>query len=197
MIRFTEVSSQERKVLDIHEERRLRVRGSAIWAAYGDSLGWISELADEAGLRRRIGLSKLSEPLEWTRRIGGRFGITTTIPKGCYSDDSQLRLATGRAIGPDGFDVEAFAKVELPVWLSYALGGGKSTTSAAERLANSRRSQWYNNTFKGWCNSGGNGAAMRIQPHAWAGRSTEQTRNISIGRHPKHYLYSTRILMEC
>ena len=28
-------------------------------------------------------------------------------------------------------DVEAFAKVELPLWLSYGLGGGKSTSAAA------------------------------------------------------------------
>ena len=108
----------------------------------------------------------LSKPMRWRRRIGGRSGITTLLPEGCYSDDSQLRLATSRAIGPRGFDVEAFAKVELPVWLSYALGGGKSTTAAAEHLAKTR-SSWFANTFKGWTQSGGNGAAMRVQPHVW------------------------------
>ena len=103
--------------------------------AYGDALGWISELTDEAGLMRRTRGEPLAEPVTWKRRIGGRTGVTTSLPKGCYSDDSQLRLATSRAIRADGFDVEAFAKVELPIWLSYALGGGRSTTAAAEHLA--------------------------------------------------------------
>ena len=48
------------------------------------------------------------------------------------------------------------------------LGGG-STSAAATNLAH-RRVQWFANTFKGWANSGGNGAAMRIQPHVWAAR---------------------------
>ena len=147
-----------------------RIRRSALWAAYGDALGWISELTDEAGLMRRTQGEPLSEPLIWKRRIGGRSGITVSLPKGCYSDDSQLRLATCRAIRSDGFDVEAFAKIELPVWLSYALGGGRATTAAAEHLAKPR-SSWFANTFKGWTSSGGNGAAMRIQPHVWATRT--------------------------
>ena len=149
-----------------------QVRRSSLWAAYGDALGWISELANEAGLRRRTGGAPLSKPVAWKRRIGGRAGITASLPAGCYSDDTQLRLATGRAIRPDGFDVEAFAKVELPVWLGYALGAGKSTSAAAINLSKPRTS-WFANTFKGWTNSGGNGAAMRIQPHVWAARSLE------------------------
>ena len=147
--------------------RRTQVQLSALWAAYGDALGWISELTNEAGLRRRTSGTTLCRPVEWTRRIGGHGGVVATMPRGCYSDDSQLRLATGRAIRPDGFDVEAFAKVELPVWLSYALGAGKSTSTAASNLAKPKV-PWFCNTFKGWTNSGGNGAAMRIQPHVWA-----------------------------
>ena len=147
--------------------RRVQAQRSALWAAYGDALGWISELTDAKGLARRTGGAALVKPVAWQRRIGGRSGVTVTLPQGCYSDDSQLRLATSRAIRPDGFDVEAFSKVELPVWLSYALGGGKSTTSAALNLTKPS-SVWYANRFKGWTNSGGNGAAMRIQPHVWA-----------------------------
>ena len=148
-------------------ERCTRTRRSALWAAYGDALGWISELTNGAGLKRRTGGLPLREPIAWKRRIGGRTGVTASLPKGCYSDDSQLRLATSRAIRPDGFDVEAFAKVELPVWLSYALGGGRSTSVAATRLGKTR-SSWFANSFKGWTTSGGNGAAMRVQPHVWA-----------------------------
>ena len=143
-----------------------QVRRSALWAAYGDALGWISELVDEKGLNRRTLGKPLRQPIAWKRRIGGRAGVTVDLPVGCYSDDSQLRLATARSIRPDGFDVEAFSKVELPVWPSYALGGGRSTSAAAANLAKPRV-QWFANTFKGWGNSGGNGAAMRIQPHVW------------------------------
>ena len=150
-------------------ERAGLVQRSALWSAYGDALGWISELTDERGLKRRTANGPLDRPMEWNRRIGGRAGVTIALPKGCYSDDSQLRLATGRAIGPHGFDVESFSKVELPVWLSYALGGGRSTSAAAVNLAR-RRVKWFANTFKGWTDSGGNGAAMRIQPHVWAAR---------------------------
>ena len=151
------------------QERVASIRRSALWAAYGDALGWISELTTPTGLVKRTGGAALVEPLAWTRRIGGRSGVVADLPRGCYSDDSQLRLATARAITPDGFDVEAFAKVELPVWLSYEFGGGKSTKAAATKLSQPR-TPWYANTFPKWTNSGGNGAAMRIQPHVWAVR---------------------------
>ena len=144
-----------------------KVQLSALWAAYGDALGWISELTDEKGLRRRTSGNLLGKPIKWKRRIGGRSGVTVHLPEGCYSDDSQLRLATGRSIHSGGFDVEAFSKVELPTWLSYELGGGNSTKAAATNLVKPRV-QWFANTFRGWTNSGGNGAAMRIQPHVWA-----------------------------
>ena len=147
-----------------------RVARSALWAAYGDALGWISELTDATGLERRTGGVRLEKPIAWKRRIGGRSGVVVALPRGCYSDDSQLRLATGRAIRSDGFDVEAFAKVELPVWLSYGLGGGKSTSAAATQLGR-KNPTWWSNKFKGWTHSGGNGAAMRIQPHVWAARA--------------------------
>ena len=155
-------------------ERGDRIRRSALWAAYGDALGWISELTDSRGLGKRTGGKPLREPIEWNRRVGGRSGVVATLPRGCYSDDSQLRLAVSRAIHPDGFDVEAFAKVELPVWLSYGLGGGRSTIAAAANMAKKPRLQWFNNTFKGWTESGGNGAAMRIQPHVWSARTPDE-----------------------
>ena len=151
-------------------DRQKVVERSALWAAYGDALGWISELTDSRGLARRTAGKPLVEPVQWRRRIGGRAGIVASLPQGCYSDDTQLRLATGRAIGPHGFDVEAFAKVELPVWLSYGLGGGRSTAAAAYNLARPRI-QWFANCFRGWAVSGGNGAAMRVQPHVWAAAS--------------------------
>ena len=166
-----DASSMQRARMD-GNDRADRVRRSALWSAYGDALGWIGELTDERGLRRRTAGAPLYQPIGWKRRIGGRSGATLALPQGCYSDDSQLRLATGRSIRSDGFDVEAFSKVELPVWLSYELGGGKSTSAAAAYLSRPRV-QWFANTFKGWANSGGNGAAMRIQPHVWSAHSPD------------------------
>jgi ADP-ribosylglycohydrolase len=149
------------------------VVNSARWAAFGDALGFITELADRSGLKARAQVDEVHTTIAWKRRIGGKFGVTVPLPMGCYSDDTQLRLATSRCIRQNGFDVEAFAKIELPVWLAYALGAGRGTLAAANSLARPNRS-WSTNVFTTknvrYVDSGGNGAAMRIQPHVWAAR---------------------------
>jgi ADP-ribosylglycohydrolase len=147
--------------------RTRRVVGSMLWAGWADALGFISELTDAAGLQRRLAGQPLDAPVAWTRRVGGRFGVDVQLPAGCYSDDTQLRLATARAISSRGFDVDAFARIELPVWPAYALGGGRATKAAAANLAKSG-TPWFGNFFTGWTDAGGNGVAMRIQPHVWA-----------------------------
>jgi len=153
-----------------------RVVASALWAAAGDALGWISELTDERGLKRRMRGKRLSRPVEWRRKIGGMSGPEIILPSGTYSDDTQLRLAVCRSIRGDGvFDVEAFAKVELTVWPAFALGAGRGTKAAAANLQR-RDVTWFSNFFsssKGpvYTEAGGNGAAMRIQPHVWQRRS--------------------------
>jgi len=151
-------------------KRRQRTISSMLWAAWADAVGFISELTDENGLSRRLGGRPLVEPVEWVRRVGGRFGVEVTLPAGCYSDDTQLRLATARAISGHGFDVEAFARVELPVWPAYALGGGRASKAAAANLAKPNI-PWFGNFFEGWHDAGGNGVAMRIQPHIWSAQS--------------------------
>lgn len=147
--------------------RASRTRNSMLWAAYGDALGFISEMADERLLQQRTRGETLNRLMPWTRRVGGRSGVEVELPAGCWSDDTQLRLAVSRSISDNGFDVETFANVELPVWPSYALGGGRASKAAAKSLANPRV-PWYANTFENWTEAGGNGAAMRIQPHVWA-----------------------------
>lgn len=154
-------------LFDTHDQRTARARGSMLWAAYGDALGFISELADERALRRRTRGKQLDHLMAWVRRVGGRGGVNIELPAGSWSDDTQLRLATCRAISGNGFDVESFARVELPVWPSYALGGGRASKSAAQNLGKAE-ALWYANAFDGWTDAGGNGAAMRIQPHVWA-----------------------------
>ena len=138
-----------------------------LWAAYADALGFVSELVTEKGLTRRTKGAKLDHLMAWTRRVGGRGGVEVELPAGCWSDDTQLRMAVSRAIGCHGFDVEAFARVEVPIWRSYALGGGRATKAAAANLGKPK-SLWYANNFRGWADAGGNGAAMRVQPHVWA-----------------------------
>lgn len=151
---------------------------SALWAAYGDALGFITELADRSTLKRRTGMSEIRHAIPWKRGVGGKYGVTVELPAGCYSDDTQLRLATSRAIRGDGyFDVESFAKIELPVWLSYSLGGGISTKAAASDLSRSDVN-WFSNFYKAkssnYLDAGGNGGAMRIHPHIWAAHRLAQ-----------------------
>lgn len=149
-----------------------RVRSSMLWAAYGDALGFISELIDRKGLERRTHGKPLDRLMAWRRRVGGRRGIEVGLPPGCWSDDTQLRMAVSRSMTSHGFDVETFARIELPVWPSYSLGGGRASKAAAKNLGKPR-TLWYANTFPGWVDAGGNGAAMRIQPHVWASKDRE------------------------
>ena len=154
-------------------DRSARTRNSVLWAAYGDALGFVSELVDEKGLRRRTRGAALDRLMSWDRRVGGRGGVNVELPAGCWSDDTQLRTAVSRSISNKGFDVDAFARVELPVWPSYALGGGRASKAAAKNLA-TPSTLWYANNFSGCYDAGGNGAAMRIQPHVWASPDLEE-----------------------
>ena len=150
------------------EARLKRTISSALWSAYADALGFPTELASDKIIHQRLGHSKVTRTEQWKRVVGGRFGARVPLPAGAYSDDTQLRLATSRAISGNGyFDVEAFAKIELPVWQSYALGAGRGSKAAASALCN-RSNNWFSNFFPGYENGGGNGAAMRVQPHVWA-----------------------------
>lgn len=149
-------------------DRLKRSISSATWSAYADALGFPTELASDKIVQQRLGHATITRTESWKRMIGGRFGATVTLPAGAYSDDTQLRLSTCRAIRGDGyFDVEAFAKIELTVWQAYALGAGRGSKAAAAALCN-RSNTWFSNFFPGYTNGGGNGAAMRVQPHVWA-----------------------------
>lgn len=150
------------------------VRASAQWAAYGDALGFITELTDVSGVRRRTGQDVVSVTVPWKRRIGGRYGRDMPLPAGAYSDDTQLRLATSRAIRGNGeFDADAFAKIEMVAWQAYALGAGRGSKAAATGLMRVE-ARWSQNIFATkaarYVDTGGNGAAMRIQPHVWSAR---------------------------
>jgi len=156
-------------MINFSEEQVVR---SAMWAAYGDAAGFATELISKQDFTKRYSIDSLTGPIDWSRKVGGMFGPVVQFPVGTYSDDTQLRLSTSRAIRGDGyFDVESFAKVELPVWLNYSLGAGRGSKAAATHLSQ-REVSWSQNFFKSagndYCKGGGNGAAMRIQPHVWA-----------------------------
>jgi ADP-ribosylglycohydrolase len=161
-----------------------RIRRSAEWAAFGDALGFMTELADSDQVQQRLGAERVVDTIGWRRRVGGYNGVSVDFPPGTYSDDTQLRLATSRAIRADGtFDVAAFSKVELPAWANYALGAGTGSKEAAANLARTSAT-WYSNFFDGrrtsYVRAGGNGAAMRIQPHVWASRDLDDQRTLLV-----------------
>lgn len=170
------MNTQMKPPRTLSEKDKLRERAvvhSALWSAAGDALGWITELSHGPdGVTHRTGSPTVTKPVDWRRLIGGRTGPRVDLPAGTYSDDTQLRLAVCRSIRGDGsFDAETFGKIELTVWPTYALGGGLGTKTAALNL--SRRSvNWFSNFFDNagqkYTNGGGNGAAMRIQPHVWS-----------------------------
>ena len=151
---------------------------SALWAAAGDALGWMTELADEETVSYRTGKRSIEGTVEWKRRIGGRFGPTVVLPAGTYSDDTQLRLSVSRAIrGTGEFDVEAFAKVELPVlailfaWCRTRNDRGGNETLPSQASLGSRTSfrsaRRWRILYRGWERS-----CLRAQPHVWKSKST-------------------------
>lgn len=160
-----------------------RVTNSALWAAAGDAAGFITELVGAPGVKARIGKVFVDKTYAWRKALNFRQPyVEADLPAGTYSDDTQLRLAVGRAIQSTGrFDVEAFSKIELPVWLSYSLGAGKATKAAAANLSR-RDVSWWSNFFDSrgtrYVDAGGNGAAMRIQPHVWASPKNWSTRDL-------------------
>ncbi|WP_449467811.1 ADP-ribosylglycohydrolase family protein [Stenotrophomonas humi] len=162
---------------------RASIESSMLWAASADAMGWITELIEgPSDLEKRAAVSKVISPIAWHRKIGGWAGVDIEFPAGVYSDDTQLRLSVCRSIRGDGdFDVEAFAKVELPVWQNYALGAGLGSKAAASNMSK-RGVNWFSNFFntkkQAYINGGGNGAAMRVQPHVWANRADSLDRMI-------------------
>lgn len=167
------------------DEYERAVINSSLWAAAGDALGWITELSrGQDGVRYRTGKKRVTVPVAWQRMIGGRGGVRVDLPAGTYSDDTQLRLSVSRSIRGNGtFDVETFAKIEVTAWQGYGLGAGLGSKAAAANLSK-RGINWFSNFFRSerqsYTNAGGNGAAMRIQPHVWgaAGSHPEMIRQV-------------------
>jgi len=116
-----------------------------------------------------LGMPRESVPV-WLANL--RFGRTPAFShgiirfmrqRGTVSDDTQLTVATARAIRDDGSYADALFKQGLSDWAARAIGPGRATLRAARgwRAGEDRRDM----------DSQGNGAAMRVVPLAIAFRA--------------------------
>lgn len=155
-----------------------KYKGSLKLAAIGDALGWMTEFEKSKDtLRKKFGTDYINTFHDWEKTVGGRFhGYVDKLKAGSYSDDTQLLLSVARSIKSDGFvDQQYFAKKELPEWLLYSRGAGRTIKNAARKIER-KSAKWNKNffTFKAgettidYRESGANGAAMRILPVALA-----------------------------
>ncbi len=156
-----------------------RFQGAMLCSAVGDALGWPTESVDPHGNRQPPFDVPLHDfVLPWQKVTGGKWwGYEEPIGPGEYSDDTQLALAVARCITETGtFEPERFAYQELPLWLQYERGGGKSVKTAARTLIG-KNADWLRNFYKqaafDYRSAGANGAAMRTLPIALVNSSDE------------------------
>ena len=114
-----------------------KYKGSLKLAAIGDALGWMTEFEkSQDALRKKFGSDYINTFHDWEKNVGGRFhGYVDKLKAGSYSDDTQLLLSVARSIKSDGFvDQQYFAKKELPEWLLYSRGAGRTIKNAARKI---------------------------------------------------------------
>ena len=158
--------------------KKMKYKGSLKLAAIGDALGWMTEFErNKENIKNKFGTEHINSFHNWKKNVGGRFyGYVDKINSGSYSDDTQLLLSVARSINTDGFvNNHYFSKKELPNWLLYSRGAGRTVKNAARKIKR-KSAKWNCNffTFKikekiiDYRESGANGAAMRILPIALA-----------------------------
>lgn len=149
-----------------YEEKCL---GALLGAAIGDAYGWPYEQnSKNINVKERNTI----DFIEWSHKTGGRFWAHEEhIFPGEYSDDTQLIIATLRSLLEGKQWSQHFIACELPAWTSYARGAGRATKRAAELWAK-RKTPWETRknpieVVNQYFMAGGNGAAMRVLPHAF------------------------------
>lgn len=150
-----------------------KFQGALLLSAIGDALGWPTEFLKTPNGHRLPFELPVRSFVGWHKLVGGKWwGYDQYIEPGTYSDDTQLALAIARSITDEGeFDTERFAYEELPLWLQYEQGGGRSVKTAAHKLIG-KNANWLNNFYRqdklDYREAGANGAAMRNLPIALA-----------------------------
>ena len=178
---------KQRSLFDIPRQKEKKgektlekFQGALAFSAIGDALGWPTEFGRyPKDVRKRFGKNYLSDFVEWEKLVGGRYwGYKEKIKEGEYSDDTQLSLSVARCIDENGdFKPDKFAYLELPPWLSYERGGGRSIKTAARSIIHTKRG-WTDNFYirrdVSYRNAGANGAAMRTLPIALVNKDNEE-----------------------
>ncbi|MBZ5561809.1 MAG: ADP-ribosylglycohydrolase family protein [Acidobacteriia bacterium] len=155
-----------------------RFQAALLFGAVGDALGWPTEFLRLYRQRCPSFETPVRDFVLWHKSVGGRWwGYREEIKPGEYSDDTQLNLAVARCVSESGdFEPERFAYEELPLWLHYERGGGRSVKTAARSLVRGRV-DWFRNFYKqgdlDYRNAGANGAAMRNLPIALVNTANE------------------------
>ena len=161
------------------------MEGAFLGFAIGDALGWPHEdrsrIVGTRSERKEWKQALRFHP--WVRRAGGRFyAHEEPIQAGAYSDDTQLLLCTARSVTFRDNWWPHFAMHELPSWSLYERGGGKATKAAAAAWATGQP-PWGESQSRqaraDYFSAGGNGAAMRILPHALVSRDPKDFRVIA------------------
>jgi ADP-ribosylglycohydrolase len=155
-----------------------KFQGALLLSAIGDALGWPTEFLKAPNGHRLPFKLPIHDFVGWHKLVGGKWwGYDQYIEPGMYSDDTQLALAIARSITDKGeFDTERFAYEELPLWLQYEQGGGRSVKTAARKLVG-KNASWLNNFYRqdklDYREAGANGAAMRNLPIALSNVANE------------------------
>lgn len=149
-----------------------RARGVFLGAAVGDALGWPQEQnSGIVGGNKNRSINPTTDFRAWERYGGSQYQkYIEPVAAGEYSDDTQLILATARAVlSPDWFTT--LIDTELPLFLLYQRGAGGATLRACRSWATGSPPWEGGTTHKAqktqqrYFNAGGNGVAMRIAPH--------------------------------
>ena len=133
--------------------------GCVLGVATGDALGMPFETLSAKDIRRKVGrVDRYYSP-----NINSRLWASTRrLHEGCWTDDTQLTLATMEALIENGgeFDMDAVAKNHIDAYVSKnRRGWGRSTRNACKRL--SVGISWRES---GEPNGAGNGIVMKIAP---------------------------------
>lgn len=140
-----------------------KCKGAMVATAIGDAMGWPYELRAKNAQKTPVAKDIFAE---WSRHCSRPCWHTEKILPGEYSDDTQLTLSVARSIIAGNWE-EQLIKKELPFWLNYERGGGRTLLHSARSHKNGVL-PWQSKNASDYFNAGGNGAAMRILPHVVA-----------------------------